>query len=178
MAGVVAISLSFADVEPTDDQWTASCPASRRKWAQRAVRFTSTRSRINSQAGSRVLARGARRRPGPRRYPVLRYTGNRPTIALCAPSRHGFDQHPNRHAHAANAGLAAHDLGVHRDASELLHVGIIAVLIMWPGPRSVCEFTCSIPTPPTPSPTPRLSPPTASFSPRLSPTTAPSLPCS
>ena len=39
----------------------------------------------------------------------------------CAPSGQPLDDHSDGHAHAADARLAAHDLGIHRNAVELLH---------------------------------------------------------
>ena len=39
-----------------------------------------------------------------------------------AAGRHGPDDHADGHAHATDAWLPAHNLGIHRDAVELLHV--------------------------------------------------------
>ena len=45
-----------------------------------------------------------------------------------AVGRHRPDDHANGHAHASDAWVAAHDLRVHHDAIELLHVEMIAQL--------------------------------------------------
>ena len=43
-----------------------------------------------------------------------------------AASCQSLDDHADDYAHAANAWLAAHDLRIHRNAVELLHVVMIA----------------------------------------------------
>ena len=46
-----------------------------------------------------------------------------------AAGRHGPDDHADGHAHAPDAWLPTHDLRIHRDAVELLHVDMIAQLV-------------------------------------------------
>ena len=48
----------------------------------------------------------------------------------CAGGREGFHDHSDGHAHAPDTRLAAHYLGVHRDALKLLHVIMIALAAM------------------------------------------------
>jgi len=43
-----------------------------------------------------------------------------------APCRYRPDDHADGHAHATDAWLAAHNLRIHRNAFELLHVVMIA----------------------------------------------------
>jgi len=45
-----------------------------------------------------------------------------------AAGRHRPDDHADGHAHAPDAWLPAHDLRIHRDAVELLHLDMIAQL--------------------------------------------------
>lgn len=47
-----------------------------------------------------------------------------------AAGRHGSDDHADGHAHAPDARLAAHNLGIHRDAVELLHVDYDSAAVM------------------------------------------------
>jgi len=47
----------------------------------------------------------------------------------CAAGRHRPDDHADGHAHAPDAWLPAHDLRVHRNAVELLHVDMIAQVL-------------------------------------------------
>ena len=42
-----------------------------------------------------------------------------------AAGRKGLDDHACRHTHSSNARFTAHDIGIHRNAAELVHVVMI-----------------------------------------------------